>query len=154
VLKVANEFPDVQIDELRVDAAAMNLIKRPESFDVVVTTNLFGDVLSDEGAQLVGGLGVAPGANIGEKYAMFEPIHGSAPKYTGLDKANPLATILATKLMFEWLGFKNVADNVEKAVETVLLEGRVLTFDISKPNVKPAKCSEMGKEIARHILQL
>jgi isopropylmalate/isohomocitrate dehydrogenase-like protein len=153
VLKVAEEFPKVRIDELRVDAAAMNLIKRPETFDVVVTTNLFGDILSDEGAQLVGGLGVAPGANIGEKYAMFEPVHGSAPKYTGLDKANPIATILATKLMFEWLGFQNAANKVERAVDTVLKEGRVLTFDISLPKVKFAKCSEMGKEIARQILQ-
>ena len=153
VVKVAKEFPEVRIDEARVDAAAMSLIKRPESFDVIVTTNLFGDILSDEGAQLVGGLGVAPGANIGEKYAMFEPIHGSAPKYTGMDKVNPIATILATKLMFEWLGFQNAANKVERAVEKVLMEGRVLTFDIALPNVKIAKCSEMGKEVAKQILQ-
>ncbi len=153
VLKVAKEFPEVRLDDARVDATAMSLIKRPESFDVIVTTNLFGDILSDEGAQLVGGLGVAPGANIGEKYAMFEPIHGSAPKYTGLDKVNPIATILSTKLMFEWLGFKNAANKIEKAVERVLREGRVLTFDIALPNGKIAKCSEMGREVARQILQ-
>lgn len=153
VLKMAKEFPEVQINELRVDAAAMNLIKRPETFDVMVTTNLFGDILSDEGAQLVGGLGVAPGANIGEKYAMFEPVHGSAPKYSGLDKANPLATILATKLMLEWLGFPLAADKVERAIDTVLREGRVLTFDISLSKGNFAKCSEMGREIAKQILQ-
>jgi isocitrate/isopropylmalate dehydrogenase len=153
VLKVAKEFPEVRLEDARVDATAMSLIKRPESFDVIVTTNLFGDILSDEGAQLVGGLGVAPGANIGEKYAMFEPIHGSAPKYTGLDKVNPIATILSTKLMFEWLGFKNAANKIEKAVERVLREGRVLTFDIALPNGKIAKCSEMGREVARQILQ-
>jgi isocitrate dehydrogenase (NAD+) len=153
VLKLAKEFPEVRIDELRVDAAAMNLLKRPKFFDVIVTTNLFGDILSDEGAQIVGGLGVAPGANIGENYAMFEPIHGSAPKYTGMDKVNPIATILASKLMFDWLGFKNAADKIEGAVKKVLGEGRVLTFDIALPKVKPAKCSEMGKEIGKHILE-
>jgi len=152
VLKVAKEFPEVRIDEMRVDAAAMFLLMKPKAFDVIVTTNLFGDILSDEGAQIVGGLGVAPGANIGDNYAMFEPVHGSAPSLAGKNVANPIATILTAKLMFEWLGFQNAASKIEYAVKTVLKEGRVLTFDIAPPNVKPAKCSEMGREIARHIL--
>jgi isopropylmalate/isohomocitrate dehydrogenase-like protein len=151
VLKVATEYPEVRIDEVRVDAAAMNLIKRPETFDVIVTTNLFGDILSDEGAQLVGGLGVTPGANIGEEYGMFEPVHGSAPKYAGKDIVNPTAMILATKLMFDWLGRPEAANSVQRAVETVLREGKHLTFDVALDGVKPARCSTMGLRIAEEI---
>jgi isopropylmalate/isohomocitrate dehydrogenase-like protein len=151
VRTVAKEFPQVSVDGLRVDAAAMYLIKQPESFDVIVTTNLFGDILSDEAAQIVGGLGLAPGANIGESYAMFEPIHGSAPKYAGSDKANPIATILASKLMLDWLGFPIAAKMIEDAVTRTLQEGKVLTFDIASHGVKPATCSETGKRIAAFI---
>jgi isocitrate dehydrogenase (NAD+) len=152
VLKVAKEFPEVEASEARIDAIAMNLIKNPERYDVIVTTNLFGDVISDEAAQTVGGLGVAPGANIGEDYGMFEPVHGSAPKYEGLDKVNPVATILAAKMMVEWLGSTEAADRIQRAVESVLREGKVMTYDIAPQGVTPAKCSEMGKRIAQEIL--
>lgn len=152
VLRLAAEYPEVKLDDLRVDAAAMNLIKRPENFDVIVTTNLFGDVLSDEGAQLVGGLGVAPGANLGDEYAMFEPIHGSAPKYAGRNIANPTATILASSLMLKWLGYREAADKIEASVEEVLREGRSLTFDIARKGIKPVTSSEMGDAIAGKIL--
>lgn len=151
VIKVSKDFPAVSLDDMHVDAAAMNLIKRPESFDVMVTTNLFGDILSDEAAQIVGGLGVAPGANIGDNYAMFEPIHGSAPKYTGMDRVNPIATVLASKLMLEWLDFPDAAKRIEKAVNAVLREGKTLTYDLAPQGVAPAKCSEMGKRIAKEI---
>ena len=150
-LKIAKEFPTVKVDDAHVDAMAMNLIKNPEYYDVVVTTNLFGDILTDEGAQLVGGLGVAPGANIGDKYAMFEPVHGSAPKYTGLDRVNPLAMILAAKMMLEWLNFTQAAQRIQSAVEAVLAEGKVLTYDLAPQGVTPAKCSEMGRRIAQEI---
>jgi isocitrate dehydrogenase (NAD+) len=152
VLKVAKEFPQVKASEARIDAMAMNLIKNPERYDVIVTTNLFGDIISDEAAQLVGGLGVAPGANIGENYGMFEPVHGSAPKYEGQDKVNPIATILAAKMMLEWLGANEAADRIQLAVESVLREGKTMTYDIAPPGVTPAKCSEMGKRIAKEIL--
>jgi len=152
VLKVAKEFPQVEANEVRIDAMAMNLIKNPERYDVIVTTNLFADIISDEAAQLVGGLGVAPGANIGDSYGMFEPVHGSAPKYEGQDKVNPIATILASKMMLEWLGANEAADRIQLAVESVLREGKVMTYDIAPPNVTPAKCSEMGKRIAKEIL--
>jgi isocitrate/isopropylmalate dehydrogenase len=152
VLRVAREFPEVRIDDAHVDAMAMSLIKNPENYDVVVTTNLFGDILSDEGAQLVGGLGVAPGANIGENYAMFEPVHGSAPKHAGMDRVNPLATILAAKMMLEWLGWPGGAARIQEAVEAVLIEGKFLTYDIAPPGVTPARCSEMGKRIADEVL--
>ncbi len=150
-LKAAKEFPEVKVDDAHVDAMAMNLIKNPESYDVVVTTNLFGDILSDEGAQLVGGLGVAPGANIGDRYAMFEPVHGSAPKYTGLDRVNPLAMILAAKMMLEWLSFPQAAQHIQNAVEAVLTEGKALTYDLAPQGATPAKCSEMGRRIAQEI---
>ena len=151
VQRVAKEFPEVSLDDMHVDAAAMNLIKKPESYDVIVATNLFGDILSDEAAEVVGGLGFAPGANIGDKYALFEPVHGSAPKYTGMDKVNPTAMIFASKMMLEWLGFPEAAKKIDDAVNKVLREGKVLTYDIAPQGVKPAKCSEMGRRIAEEI---
>jgi 3-isopropylmalate dehydrogenase len=102
--EVAQRHPKISFNELYVDAAAMRLIKEPQNFDVIVTTNMFGDILSDEAAQLVGGLGMAPGANIGDNFALFEPIHGSAPNRAGKQTANPCSMILAAKLMLEWLG--------------------------------------------------
>ena len=152
VTRVGKEFPEVVIEDAHVDAMAMRLVRMPETFDVVVTTNLFGDILSDEAAQTVGGLGVAPGANIGDNYGMFEPIHGSAPKYTGMDRVNPIATILASKMMLDWLGFQEAGNKVERAVEAVLREGKTLTYDLAPQGVEPAKCSEMGRRIAKEIL--
>lgn len=147
VLEVAKEFPEVIVDDYHIDAMAMQLIKRPEAFDVIVTTNLFGDIISDEAAQLVGGLGVAPGANIGENYAMFEPVHGSAPKYTGQNKVNPIATIFAGKMLLDYLGEKDSAHAVEKAVFEVLREGKVLTYDLGGK----AKTSEVAEAVAKKI---
>ncbi|HIE15054.1 TPA: isocitrate/isopropylmalate dehydrogenase family protein, partial [Candidatus Bathyarchaeota archaeon] len=102
--EVAKEYPDVSFNEQYVDATSMRLIKEPQNYDVIVTTNMFGDILSDEAAQLVGGLGMAPGANIGDDFAIFEPVHGSAPTRAGKHTANPCSMILASKMMFEWLG--------------------------------------------------
>ncbi|MEM3078633.1 MAG: isocitrate/isopropylmalate dehydrogenase family protein [Nitrososphaerales archaeon] len=116
VIDVSKEFPNVLVEDVRIDAMAMRLIKMPEAFDVIVTTNMFGDILSDEAAQTVGGLGIAAGANVGDHYGMFEPVHGSAPKYAGKDKVNPIATILATKMMMEYLREKEAANRLERAV--------------------------------------
>jgi 3-isopropylmalate dehydrogenase len=102
--ETAKQYPDIAFNELYVDAASMRLIKEPQDFDVLVTCNMFGDILSDEAAQLVGGLGMAPGANIGDTFALFEPIHGSAPTRVGKQTANPLSMILAAKMMLDWLG--------------------------------------------------
>jgi 3-isopropylmalate dehydrogenase len=113
--EVAKQYPDVAYNELYVDAASMRLIKEPQEFDVLVTPNLFGDILSDEAAQLVGGLGMAPGANIGDKFALFEPIHGSAPNRAGKQTANPLSMILAAKMMLDWLGERYNDSNCLKA---------------------------------------
>ncbi|MEM2843163.1 MAG: isocitrate/isopropylmalate dehydrogenase family protein [Candidatus Bathyarchaeia archaeon] len=147
-LNIAREFPEVQVDDMHIDAAAMQLIKKPEFFDVIVTTNLFGDILSDEAAQLVGGLGVVPGANIGDNYGMFEPVHGSAPKYAGQNKVNPIATILASKMMLEYLGEFKAANKIEEAVLKVLKEGETLTYDLGGS----AKTSEVAEVISKKIL--
>lgn len=149
VLDVAKEYPEVELEELRVDAAAMQLVRRPQTFDVIVTTNMFGDILSDEAAGLVGGLGLAAGANLGEKYGMFEPVHGSAPKYAGQNKVNPVATILAAKMLLEFLGETRAAEKVEKAVIEVLREGKVKTYDLGGS----ATTSQMAEAIAEKVLE-
>jgi isocitrate dehydrogenase (NAD+) len=147
-LNVAKDYPGVEVEDLHVDAAAMQLIRRPESFDVIVTMNLYGDILSDEAAATVGGLGVAAGANIGDSYGMFEPVHGSAPKYTGQNKVNPVATIEAAKMMLDYLGEPKAASIVEKATTAVLKEGKIITYDLGGK----AKTSDMGQAIAERVL--
>ena len=150
VFSVATDFPNVQLDEVRVDAMAMRLIKEPERFDVIVTTNMFGDIISDEAAQTVGGLGLAAGANIGDNYGMFEPVHGSVPKYAGQNRANPIATILAAKMMMDYLNEKEAAETIEKAVMKVLEEGKVRTYDLGGRSTT----NEVAEAIAEKILQL
>jgi isocitrate dehydrogenase (NAD+) len=145
---VGKEYPDVEIEDIHVDAATMQFIRRPETFDVLVATNLYGDILTDEAAGLVGGLGVAAGGNIGDKYGMFEPAGGSAPKYTGQNKVNPVAMIEASKMMLDFLKEPTAAKKVEKATMDVLREGKVLTFDLGGHS----KTSEMGEAIAQKIL--
>ena len=104
---VADEFPDVRFDQMYVDACSMNLIRQPQEFDVIVTTNLFGDILSDQSSQVVGGLGMAPAANLGDDFGLFEPVHGAAFDIAGKQIANPSSFILSTKMMLDWLGSKN-----------------------------------------------
>jgi 3-isopropylmalate dehydrogenase len=116
---MAKQYPDIAFNELYVDAASMRLIKEPQEFDVLVTPNLFGDILSDEAAQLIGGLGMAPGANIGDNFALFEPIHGSAPNRAGKQTANPISMILAGKLMLDWLGEKYEDTRCLKAANAI-----------------------------------
>jgi len=127
---VWKRHPRVSFSEMYVDAAAMNLIRSPERFDVVLTTNLYGDILSDEASQLVGGLGLTPGANIGDRFALFEPVHGSAPDIAKRGVANPTAMLLATAMMLEWLDFRHedrecgrAAARLRSAVETALRKG-------------------------------
>jgi len=128
-LRIAGEYPDITTEEMLVDTAAMRLITDAEKFDVLVTTNLFGDILSDEASALVGGLGLAPSGNIGEQAAIFEPVHGSAPDIAGKGIANPLAAILAAAMMLDHLGEPAQAGRVRQAVCSVLMQG-VLTPDL------------------------
>jgi homoisocitrate dehydrogenase len=129
-LRMAQEYPDITTDEMLVDTAAMRLITDPERFDVLVTTNLFGDILSDEACALVGGLGLAASGNLGDQAAIFEPVHGSAPDIAGMGIANPLAAILAAAMLLDHIGEAAHAQRVRTAVERVLDEGRVLPPDL------------------------
>jgi len=127
---VAASYPTIEYQEMIVDACAMKLILSPEQFDVLVTTNMFGDILSDEAAAIVGGLGMAPSANIGEKNGIFEPVHGSAPDIAGKGIANPIAMILSASMMLEWLGEADIAKSIEDAVIEVLEDAGTLTPDL------------------------
>lgn len=128
---VAKDYPNIEVWKQNIDAMCMQLVKNPQNFGVIATTNMFGDIVSDLTAQLVGGLGFAASASTSDDYGLFEPTHGSAPKYAGKYKVNPLAAILSVKLMFEWLGETKLANNLERAVQTNIKEGKVRTYDMN-----------------------
>ena len=128
--EVAKEYPDIQFEDRIVDNMCMQLVQKPELYDVLVLPNLYGDILSDLSAGLIGGLGVAPGANIGEKYAVFEPVHGSAPKYAGQNKVNPMAMMFSGVLMLRYLGEREAAERMDRAMAEVIAEGRDVTYDL------------------------
>jgi isocitrate dehydrogenase (NAD+) len=133
--EIAEEYPDLTFEDRIVDAMCMLLVQRPYDFDVLVMPNLFGDILSDLCSGLVGGLGVAPGANIGDELAVFEPVHGSAPQYAGQNRLNPTAMILTGTLMLRHLGEREAAERVEAAVAEVIAKGRDVTHDLkADPN--------------------
>jgi isocitrate dehydrogenase (NAD+) len=128
--KVAKEYRDIEFSDMLVDATCMELVRKPQMFDVLVLPNLYGDIISDLCAGLVGGMGVAPGANIGNEVAIFEPTHGSAPKYAGQNKVNPMAMMLSGVMMLRHLGEKDSADKLESAIAEVIAEGKDVTYDL------------------------
>jgi len=128
--EVAKEYPDIEYDEYLVDNMCMQLVQKPENFDVLLLPNLYGDILSDLCAGLVGGLGVAPGANLGDNVAVFEATHGSAPKYKGQNKVNPMAMMFSGVLMLRHLGEGDAADRLERGLAQVIAEGRSVTYDM------------------------
>lgn len=132
--KISASYPGIELWETNIDAMCMWLVKNPEDYGVLVSSNMFGDIISDLCAQLVGGLGFAYSGNIGDEYAVFEPTHGSAPKYAGQYKVNPMAMILSVKLMLDWLGESERADAVERAVAAVIAGGKVRTYDMGGSN--------------------
>ena len=146
---VGAEYPDIRTEDRIVDNMAMQMVVNPHQFDVIVTTNLFGDILSDLASGLVGGLGLAPGANIGYNAAIFEAVHGSAPDIAGKNLANPAALILAGVLMLRHLNESSAADRIQEAVASVLREGRYLTRDLN-PGA-PVGTTEMAEEIIRKL---
>lgn len=146
--KVAKNYPNITTEDFYVDAMAMYLITNPLDFDVIVSTNLFGDILSDESAGLVGGLGLAPSGNIGDKYGLFEPVHGSAPDIAGKGIANPCSMILSTAMMLDYLGEKEIAFKINNAVENVVAKGKVLTPDLGGN----AKTIEMTEAIVKEMI--
>lgn len=155
--EVAAQHPDVQKDYAYIDAFQQWLLRSPESYDVAVTTNVFGDIATDLAAVLQGGMGMAAGGNIGDAHGMFEPIHGSAPKHAGKDEVNPIAMVLATQMMLDWLGRRKgdgalqaAAAAIEASIARHLAEGKALTYDLGGT----AKCSQVGTAIADRIPEL
>ena len=132
--KLIQEYEGIELWETNIDAMAMWLVKNPQNYGVLVSSNMFGDIISDLAAQLVGGLGFACSGNIGKDFAVFEPTHGSAPKYIGMNKVNPIAQILAAKMMLDWLGEKEKAKKIEDAVAAVIAEGKYRTYDMGGNN--------------------
>ena len=147
--EVSKQYPNIHYEEVLVDNMCMQLVQKPELYDVLVLPNLYGDILSDLAAGLVGGLGVAPGANIGDHGAMFEAVHGSAPKYKGQNKVNPMALILSGMLMLRYLDEGKAADRVEQAVSDVVSEGKSVTYDMKADRNDPTAVgtSEMADAI-------
>ncbi|MCD6363706.1 MAG: isocitrate/isopropylmalate dehydrogenase family protein [Synergistetes bacterium] len=153
--EVAKDYPDIEWNKENVDATAMWLVKNPQNYDVIVTTNMFGDILSDECAQLVGGMGVVASGNIGDNYALFEPTHGSAPKYAGQYKINPTAMLMAAKMLLEYLDLEDYAKRLESAIISVLEEGKYVTYDIlrdkGEDESKAVSTLKMAEEIAKRL---
>ena len=146
--EIASEYPEIEMDDANVDAMTMWLLKNPFNYDVLVAPNLYGDIISDLCAQMVGGLGFGCSGNIGDRLAVFEPTHGSAPKYAGQYKVNPIATILAAKMMLDWLGETTLAQAIEDAVAKVIKEGKVRTYDMGGSH----STLEMAQAIADNIV--
>ncbi len=145
--EIAKEYPEIKMDDANIDAMTMWLLKNPFNYDVLVAPNLYGDIISDLCAQMVGGLGFGCSGNIGDRLAVFEPTHGSAPKYFGQYKVNPIATILAAKMMLDWLGEKEMGTKLESAVADVIKEGKVRTYDMGGSD----KTLDMANEIAKKL---
>jgi isocitrate dehydrogenase (NAD+) len=136
--EVAQRYPNIEFQDALIDNLCMQLVRRPQEYDVIVAPNLYGDIISDLCAGLVGGLGLAPGANIGENIALFEPTHGSAPKYTGQNKVNPMAMILSGMLMLRHIGEVKAADRLERAIAAVIKEGKSVTYDMKSRRDDPS----------------
>ena len=159
--EVAKDYPELEKEEMLVDNMAMQLVLRPKDYDVIVTTNLMGDILSDLISGLIGGLGVAPSSNIGDKYAIFEPVHGSAPKYTNQWKVNPTAEMLTATSMLRYIGLNEKAELIEKAIFKTLEEKKVLTYDMVRilrnagiADIKESSNKEFTEEIIRNLKAL
>jgi len=146
--EVAKKYPQIEYEEKLIDNMCMQLVQKPQIYDVLVLPNLYGDIISDLCAGLIGGLGLAPGANYGEGIALFEAVHGSAPKYKGQNKVNPTGMTLSAKLMLEYLGEKEKAEKLERAVARVIAESKTVTYDLGGN----AGTREMGKAIIRQLI--
>lgn len=151
--QVAQKYPDIEFEDRIVDNMCMQLVQKPELYDVLVLPNLYGDIISDLAAGLIGGLGLAPGANIGDEYAVFEPTHGSAPKYKGLNKVNPFAMILSAVMMLRHIGEFEAANKIERAVAEIIEEGKVLTYDMksSDDSTLPVGTQEVALALVEKI---
>lgn len=159
--EIAKEYPDIEANDRIVDNMAMQLVLKPQEYDVIVTSNLMGDILSDLASGLIGGLGVAPSSNIGDKYAIFEPVHGSAPKYAGQWKVNPTAQMLTGTFMLRYLGMDEKAELIEQAIFKTLNERKKLTYDMARTlrnagiaDIEPVSNKEFTEEVIRNLKKL
>lgn len=149
--EVAQEYPNIKFEDRLVDNMAMQLVKRPQQFDIVVAPNLYGDIVSDLCAGLVGGLGVAPGANFGDEIAVFEPTHGSAPKYAGQNKVNPMAMMLSGVMMLRHLGEMRAADRLEESIAGVITEGKNVTYDMQLDDTQAVGTSQVADAVIKKL---
>jgi isocitrate dehydrogenase (NAD+) len=149
--EVAGEYPDIEFEDRIVDNMAMQLVKRPQQFDVIVAPNLYGDIISDLCAGLIGGLGLAPGANLGDEMAVFEPTHGSAPAYKGQNKVNPMAMMLSGMLMLRHLGETKNADRLEKAIAGIIAEGKNVTYDMKPAGARIVGTSQVADAVIEKL---
>jgi isocitrate dehydrogenase (NAD+) len=141
---VAKDYPDIQFEDKIIDNMCMQLVQKPELYDVLVLPNLYGDIVSDLAAGLIGGLGLAPGANIGDDFAVFEATHGSAPKYKGLNKVNPFAMMLSSVMMLRYLGETEAAEKIDSAIATIIREGKDVTYDMKPTPDDPSAATTSG----------
>ena len=151
VRQVAKKYPKIEFEDKIVDATAMALVRYPQDFDMLLCPNLYGDILSDLCAGLVGGLGVAPSANIGDEYAIFEAVHGSAPTLAGQNKANPTAVLLSAVMMLEYLGEKEIAKKTDLAIKNVIKKGKNVTYDLCSERKRGVGTQEMGQAIIKKL---
>jgi isocitrate dehydrogenase (NAD+) len=151
--KVAQGYAGIEFEDRIVDNICMQLVQKPELYDVLVMPNLYGDIVSDLAAGIVGGLGIAPGANIGEDGAVFEPIHGSAPKYAGLNKVNPMALMFCGVLMLKHIGESDAADRLDKALTEIITEGKTVTYDMKPRPDDPTAVgtSQVGDAVVERL---
>ncbi len=151
--EVAKDYPEIAFENVIVDNMCMQLVQKPDLYDVLVLPNLYGDIISDLCAGLVGGLGVAPGANIGEGVALFEPIHGSAPKYAGQNRVNPMAMMFSGVMMLRYLGEQSAADRLEQILDAIIAEGKFVTYDLKQTRDDPTalSTSAVADEIVRRL---
>jgi isocitrate dehydrogenase (NAD+) len=145
--ETAKHYSDIEFEDVLIDAFCMRMVRTPNLFDVIVLPNLYGDIVSDLCAGLIGGLGLAPGANVGDEIAVFEPTHGSAPKYAGQNKMNPMAQMLSASMMLNYLGEKEAGDKLEKAIAGVIAENKFVTYDIKRGAGKPASTTEVAEAV-------
>jgi isocitrate dehydrogenase (NAD+) len=148
--EVAKEYPDIGFEDVVVDALCMRLVRNPQQYDIIVLPNLYGDIVSDLCAGLVGGLGVAPGANVGDDIALFEPTHGSAPRYAGQNKVNPIAMMFSATMMLRHLNETKASDRLEKAIADVIAEGKNVTYDLKLDRNQPAATTS---EVADAVIE-
>jgi 3-isopropylmalate dehydrogenase len=150
---VAKEYPGIELWETNIDAMCMWLVKNPQNYGIIIASNMFGDIVSDLCAQLVGGLGFASSANLGDKLAVFEPTHGSAPKYAGLYKVNPMAMFLTVKLMLDYLGENVKSQALETAIAETIAEGKVRTYDMGGSSSTLDMANEVAAKVKKSMVR-